>query len=796
MRTISILFLLLMSQFAAVAQVNPPPTTGGPTTIPVPVSQGGTGATSLAAAGIALASGQGTVYNVLGYGIVAGDVDTGGANSTAMLALLATVNTAGGGTIYFPPGTYRFDSQLLLPNTGGASATQANLRITGAGGGPTWEIGSGLSNMLKTAARLDLRYQGNNNAKIETEGQGTLQIDNLMITDGSTPPSFSVTGATLTNVVVTSNVAVATFVSTLNQGRYIGATWEVSGATGDTDLNGVWDVTAVSGTTITFSTTNVTNGTYNNGALTLTYAAPFIHTTATTLDIHGVAFVGATGQTTQDAIVLGGNTNTYSGTPAQNDPFNGYGTVIAKNSFAYLGRGLYLRTQANGVLFEGNTFVRHGVGLVAVDCDGTNSIDSGGANFGNIINNNLFEGESYVYPIRLNHCQNGNFIGNGFFDFPSLLAYFRMTGTSYYNYIVLGYADPALTIISDDDGGATRGVTTVFGGGDRPGINGYGAHIGADIAYGMNVAGRYDATKLTTGYPGQFTVFDRTVPTGHLSIGVTESSQTYLIDAYDIGTGAQTLQLNPNGGAVQMPNVAGATTTVSGGLKFDTTNKNFHAGANSVDNIVPLVVTSAPLVDGNSVKASVSAGVVRLVDAGASISGTVGATASAIPRASSAGVLADSKLTCTASPVTCTLYDDTATTGLSKLNLRAGASVNSLIEVFTNGNSSSGTINGAGQVSMQRFQLGTSGAFQVDFDATSILLFGSGANIAFSSTGSFSGTKDTSISRVSPGVVGIGTGANGSHAGTLQSATIVIDNSSFTFNGHTCTIVSTVVTCP
>ncbi len=57
-------------------------------------------------------------------------------------------------------------------------------------------------------------------------------------------------------------------------------------------------------------------------------------------------------------------------------------------------------------------------------------------------------------------------------------------------------------------------------------------------------------------------------------------------------------------------------------------------------------------------------------------------------------------------------------------------------------------------------------------------------------------TPDTGLSRISAGLIGVGTGAAGSHAGTIQAATVVIDNSSFTFNGHTCTIVSTVVTCP
>lgn len=126
----------------------------------------------------------GQVFNVLAYGIVAGDVDIAGANSTAMLALLETVNTAGGGTIYFPPGVYRFDSQLLLPNDGGSPRPiQANIRLTGAGGGQNWYAEG---NTTYGTSVLDLRYNGGNIGKIETLGRGALQIDNLVLFDGGT----------------------------------------------------------------------------------------------------------------------------------------------------------------------------------------------------------------------------------------------------------------------------------------------------------------------------------------------------------------------------------------------------------------------------------------------------------------------------------------------------------------------------------------------------------------------------------------------------------------------------------
>lgn len=76
-----------------------------------------------------------------------------------------------------------------------------------------------------------------------------------------------------------------------------------------------------------------------------------------------------------------------------------------------------------------------------------------------------------------------------------------------------------------------------------------------------------------------------------------------------------------------------------------------------------------------------------------------------------------------------------------------------------------------------------------------IVATGSLGAFVFTSAGP-TGTADVSISRVSPGVTAFGTGAQGSTAGSLQFATMTIGNSSFVFNGHTCTIVSTVVTCP
>lgn len=563
----------------------------------VPIVQGGTTKKILATSTLPF-------YDAKAYGWLPDGTD----QSTAALALLTTVYNAGGGTIYFAPSTtpYRCDSQLLIPNTGGSSAaTQVDIRLTGAGGGPHWENGSGRSNLQQGASILDLRYQGNNNGKIETEAQGSLQIDNLTITDNSTVPTFSVTGATLTNIVVTSNSAVATFAATLNQGRYIGATWQVSGST-TSALNGVYGITATSGTTITFTTSGVNDGTYNNAALTLTYAAPFVHSTYTTLRIHDCSFVGAANQTTQDAIVLGGSVGTYNATPAQNDPFNGYGTIINHNSFGWLNRGLYLRTYANDVIFDSNIFVRHNVGTTAaIEGNGSASSDTGNHIFGCKITNNLIETENYVYPIKLTACQNFIMTGNSFYDTNSgiTLSYYRLNSTSYDNIISFGYIDGnnvTTKLVTADDTYAI-GVTTILGGGDRKGANGYGGHIGADIARGLNVSGLYDSTVLTTGYPGQLTVADRGDPTARLSLGVLSSNNSFVIDAYHIGTGAETLSLNPAGGTVSLgghitlEGVTSTGATGTGKLVFDTspvvTTPNVVTGLKDANNNSILTLT-------------------------------------------------------------------------------------------------------------------------------------------------------------------------------------------------------------
>ena len=92
----------------------------------------------------------------------------------------------------------------------------------------------------------------------------------------------------------------------------------------------------------------------------------------------------------------------------------------------------------------------------------------------------------------------------------------------------------------------------------------------------------------------------------------------------------------------------------------------------------------------------------------------------------------------------------------------------------------------------------TSGIGSASFD---VLINGVGVSIAsgeylaWSSTANANGTRDTRITRSTAGVLSIDTTVNSNGLGAINLATITISGSSFSFNGKSCTIVSTVVTC-
>jgi hypothetical protein len=133
----------------------------------------------------------GEIYNVKAYGAV-GDGTTD--DYTAVMAAISAAQNANGGTIYFPPGRYRINSQLLIPNDSASPAPhQKPIQFVGAGS--HW---AGIASPLNGESILDLRY-GGTVGKIVTLGLGKLGVENLTLTNGGTDslPFIYTTNTTL-----------------------------------------------------------------------------------------------------------------------------------------------------------------------------------------------------------------------------------------------------------------------------------------------------------------------------------------------------------------------------------------------------------------------------------------------------------------------------------------------------------------------------------------------------------------------------------------------------------------------
>jgi hypothetical protein len=364
------------------------------------------------------------------YGAVGNDSTD---DTTAFNNAIAAVNTAGGGTICGQPGkTYLINGQLLLPNDAMMVPNQNNFRITGCGGGgQRWNDPSNDTINGVGAVVLDMRYQGDW-GKIETEGAGALVIDNLTFKDGSTAPSYSVTGGTLTSIVVAGNVATVTFPSAPSSGMHPGSLWSVSGST-TSAVNTDCLATAATSTTLTCAIT-VANGTYNNAALTLTYSAPFIRTTNTTLTVRDNVFVG-NASAPQSAVTLGGWTPTIGSDP--NDAFQGYTSVIERNLFRALGRGVLGLTYANAVVIKDNSWGVAWSGLAGFQCYG----DVANVNTGWIVTGNTVEAvNSMLYFGELTNCRTGTFSNSHYDGGVQFISAYNLTNS----------VNNSITILEDD----------------------------------------------------------------------------------------------------------------------------------------------------------------------------------------------------------------------------------------------------------------------------------------------------------------------------------------------------------
>lgn len=129
------------------------------------------------------------VFNAIAFGAVANGV----ADDSSAVQSAINAAAAEGGTVFFPAGTYRINSQLTIPNNAEAVPAQKPVRLTGVGA-----LFSGRGSAPYGGSILDLRYSGTG-AKLETYGLGLLEIDHLLLTDGAndSSPYIKTTNTTL-----------------------------------------------------------------------------------------------------------------------------------------------------------------------------------------------------------------------------------------------------------------------------------------------------------------------------------------------------------------------------------------------------------------------------------------------------------------------------------------------------------------------------------------------------------------------------------------------------------------------
>ena len=119
----------------------------------------------------------GQFFNVKAYGAVGnGTAD----DTSAVNAALAAAYAAGGGVIYFPPGTYLIAGTLTIPNDGAAQPQQPPYRMMGAsmdGNSSGWGGNPANGSILVMTETSDAQ------GKIDTRGGGYMEIDHLSFQD-------------------------------------------------------------------------------------------------------------------------------------------------------------------------------------------------------------------------------------------------------------------------------------------------------------------------------------------------------------------------------------------------------------------------------------------------------------------------------------------------------------------------------------------------------------------------------------------------------------------------------------
>jgi hypothetical protein len=385
-------------------------------------------------------------------------------NSSCVSSALTAVTAAKGGTLFFPGGTYRFNSQIVMPNDGGTPPYSQSIRLLGTGVFLPWLDSSKATGHTTV---FDIRYAGTNGAKLISMGYGLLDIGGISFVENGNPTTtWGINAATLTSIAVASNVATVTTVAA--NPLVANNTIFVSGAS-PTTLNGTWHIATVTDSThFTFATTGVSNATFNGAGLQFTYTTPFIAVASTTVYLHQLFFSGQSSltgaQCTQDAIVLAG----FGGTAGTIDYAGlGFASRIENIQLMHTARAVYVPSTAQQVVI---TNVFNDVTTGSRDTVNGAAFDLGSsASIGQYTDN--YFGGTYAYAIRVGGIGN-YFAGNLRGDSCCSVAMYGFPSGSQGNIAVTPYSSGGSNPIVIDPGNnyvqssAASGVNNYYTHGD------------------------------------------------------------------------------------------------------------------------------------------------------------------------------------------------------------------------------------------------------------------------------------------------------------------------------------------
>lgn len=330
--------------------------------------------------------------------------------------------------------TYRADSQLIIPILNyGPSGYQwsSSIRMSGPGGGANWQGGTA-NNSINLAypyanpSIIDLRFHGQKSSAV-----GYVATGGTLYNNGSTTTftaQFTATGGTCATPMQFTASAVGGVIQAVSLGiqdlnTQIAQTVRAICAVPPPNPVSATctNCTAGSGATFNLYWTDGKINAFGVGSVEIDHlyfidlsasnSTPFMYFTNAMANVHDNNFA-CTGNSSQDAIVLGGMQGINYLTQDGDEAFLGYKPTIERNQFNFCNRFVFVRTFGDNLVFANNIGGDNCSGDRLVEfIDGSTLVGV----YNNAVRDNWFEackGGSLKWPIVLTNGVTNSFFTN------------------------------------------------------------------------------------------------------------------------------------------------------------------------------------------------------------------------------------------------------------------------------------------------------------------------------------------------------------------------------------------------